>query len=125
MPDLKNARGESARNIHGSLKQRILSMDLMPGEPMDEQGLAKSFGVSRSPVREALLRLAAEGLVTSLPNKSTIVASLNVERFPPVRGCPGPCAAGRDPPCGAQVQAGGSRKNPPGPGRIRGDRATG
>ncbi|EPJ46277.1 MAG: hypothetical protein OFPI_34220 [Osedax symbiont Rs2] len=57
-------------------------MQLSPGQPVDEVGLAERFGVSRSPVREALVRLAAQGLVSTLPNKSTIISPLNIEEFP-------------------------------------------
>ena len=49
---------------------------------IDEASLAKRFDVSRSPIREALVRLATEQLVRTLPNKGTIVAPLNFEEFP-------------------------------------------
>ena len=57
-------------------------MSLAPGALLDEVKIAKRFNVSRSPVREALIRLSSEGLVKTLPNKSTMVAPLNVEEFP-------------------------------------------
>jgi DNA-binding GntR family transcriptional regulator len=82
MNPLKKTRGEGAQKIFTILKEQILSMELMPGHPVDEMGLVERFGVSRSPVREALLHLSAGGLVISLPNKSTIVSPLNVEAFP-------------------------------------------
>jgi DNA-binding GntR family transcriptional regulator len=82
MNSRKRTRGEGAQKIYSALKQQILSMALMPGHSLDELGLAETFGVSRSPVREALLHLCADGLATSLPNKSTIVSPLNVELFP-------------------------------------------
>jgi DNA-binding GntR family transcriptional regulator len=78
----KRTRGEGAQKIHAALREEILSMELPPGHPLDEAGLAAKFGVSRSPVREALVRLSADGLVNTLPNKSTIVSPLNVEDFP-------------------------------------------
>ena len=78
----KRTRGLGAQKIYSALKEQILSMALMPGHPLDELGLAETYGVSRSPVREALLHLCADGLATSLPNKSTIVSPLNVEAFP-------------------------------------------
>ena len=64
------------------LREQILSMELLPGCSLDESGLAEQFGVSRSPVRQALLQLTVNGLATSLPNKSAIVSPLNVELFP-------------------------------------------
>lgn len=44
--------------------------------------MATKYGVSRSPVREAFIRLSAEGLINTLPNKNTQVAPLNIEDFP-------------------------------------------
>jgi len=78
----KRTRGEGANRIFNTLREEILSLDLSPGQPVDEVGLAERFGVSRSPVREALVRLASKGLVNTLPNKSTIIAPLNIEEFP-------------------------------------------
>lgn len=78
----KRTRGDSASRIFNTLKEEILAMQLAPGLPVDEVGLAERFGVSRSPVREALVRLASQGLVNTLPNKSTIIAPLNIEEFP-------------------------------------------
>ena len=54
----------------------------MPGQPLDETGLAERFGLSRSPVREALIRLSLEELVVTLPNRSTIVAPIEIATFP-------------------------------------------
>ncbi|MCJ8299815.1 MAG: GntR family transcriptional regulator [Pseudomonadales bacterium] len=78
----KRTRGDGANRIFNILREEILSMQLSPGQPVDEVGLAERFGVSRSPVREALVRLAAQGLVSTLPNKSTIISPLNIEEFP-------------------------------------------
>ncbi|MFT5706248.1 MAG: DNA-binding GntR family transcriptional regulator [Oceanospirillaceae bacterium] len=78
----KRTRGEGANRIFNILREEILSLHLNPGQPVDEVGLAERFGVSRSPVREALVRLASQGLVHTLPNKSTIIAPLNIEEFP-------------------------------------------
>ena len=75
-------RGYGALSIFEALRNEILSLELKPGAPIDEAGLAERFRVSRSPVREALVRLGAEGLVHTLPNKGTVVAPLNVEEFP-------------------------------------------
>lgn len=78
----KKARGYGALTIYEKLRDEILSLDLEPGQLVDEASLATRFGVSRSPVREALVRLSSEALLHTLPNKGTIVAPLRVHEFP-------------------------------------------
>lgn len=75
-------RGSGAQRVYEMLRRDILCLDLRPGELLDEATLSERFGMSRSPVREALIRLSMEGLVVTLPNKSTLVAPLNIEEFP-------------------------------------------
>ena len=72
----------SARDIYAELRADILSLDLAPGEVIDEAGLADRFGVSRSPIREALIRLESDGLIRMTPNKGTVVTPLRLEEFP-------------------------------------------
>jgi DNA-binding GntR family transcriptional regulator len=64
-----------------ALAGRILGGALAPGARLDEQGLAEGFGVSRTPVREALAQLAAMGLVERRPHRGVIVAGLSMERL--------------------------------------------
>ena len=78
----KRTRGEGALKIYRSLRHDILTLSMAPGELLDEVRIAQRFEVSRSPVREALIRLSSEGLVQTLPNKSTMVAPLNIEELP-------------------------------------------
>ena len=78
----KKARGFGALTIYEKLRDEILSLDLEPGQLVDESSLAVRFEVSRSPVREALVRLVSEGLLQTLPNKGTIVAPLRIQEFP-------------------------------------------
>ncbi len=68
--------------VHEALRREILSLALPPGELLDETRLSQRFGFSRSPVREALIRLAGEQLVVTLANRSTIVAPIDITRFP-------------------------------------------
>ncbi len=49
---------------------------------IDENTVAKRFEVSRSPVREAFIRLAADGLILTLPNKNSQIAPLEINEFP-------------------------------------------
>jgi len=77
-PAAKRGRGFGAAFVYGSLRDDILSLRLQPGTLLDETELAARFGVSRSPVREALIRLAGDGLVQTLRNRSSIVAPFDV-----------------------------------------------
>lgn len=57
-------------------------MRAAPGAFLDEAGIAARFGVSRSPVREALIRLEADGLVTASPNRTAAVSPVDLAGFP-------------------------------------------
>ena len=59
------------------LRLRIFAHDLAPGSWVDEQALASEFGISRTPLREALKVLAAEGLVVLRPRRGCYVAELS------------------------------------------------
>lgn len=78
----RRVRGTGSRLCHDTLRHEILSLVLQPGQLLDETTLAERFAMSRSPVREALIRLAGEDLVVMLPNRSTIVAPIDVQAFP-------------------------------------------
>jgi GntR family transcriptional regulator, trigonelline degradation regulator len=62
-----------------NLRQAIIERRLVPGQRLIERELVELTGVSRTSVREALRELAAEGLVTAIPNKGTIVANVSAE----------------------------------------------
>ncbi len=76
------SRGSGVQLVYDALKHDILEMTIPPGEPLDETRLSRRFNMSRTPVREALVRLAAEGLVTTLPNRNTIAAALDFSIMP-------------------------------------------
>jgi len=78
----KRPKGGGSKYVYETLKREILSLALQPGVPLDETGLSERFAMSRSPVREALVRLSAEGLVVMLSNRSTLVAPINLTEFP-------------------------------------------
>lgn len=75
-------RGSGARLVYDTLRDEILSLTLAPGETIDEAALADRLSMSRTPIREALVRLAADGLVSMLPNRSTIVAPIDFLNLP-------------------------------------------
>ena len=64
-------------DVHALLRERIVKGDLLPGKRLQDVLLAAELGVSRTPVREALLHLEREGLVESDPNRGFFVAPLN------------------------------------------------
>ncbi len=65
-----------ARIVYESLRRAIISVQLAPGEALEELQLCKTYRVSRTPVREALIRLASEDLVELEPNRGAKVAAL-------------------------------------------------
>jgi DNA-binding GntR family transcriptional regulator len=75
-------RGSGAQSVYASLRRDILDLTLSPGSPLDESGLSERFAMSRTPIREALMKLAADGLATTLPNRSTIVAPIDFATLP-------------------------------------------
>lgn len=70
-------RGSGVKMVYDLLRDEILDLTLPPGSPIDEVQLAERFAMSRTPIREALVRLAGEGLVDTLPNRSTMVANID------------------------------------------------
>ena len=93
MPNTANVESEpSARpaaldqrtlwqRAHEHLRDEIISGSLTPGTELNEVTLAESLGVSRGPIREALGRLAIEGLVTIRPRRGAVVRALSNEEF--------------------------------------------
>ncbi len=76
-PITVRSRGEE---VYRRLKQAIVDGDLAPGSRLVESSLASHMTVSRTPVREALQRLAADGLVTQDGSRGLIVARASMEK---------------------------------------------
>jgi DNA-binding GntR family transcriptional regulator len=68
-------------DVHAALRDQIVEGRLQPGSRLQDVQLAGELGVSRTPIREALLRLAAEGLVENDPNRGFFVAPLRREEI--------------------------------------------
>ncbi|WP_319486341.1 GntR family transcriptional regulator [uncultured Cohaesibacter sp.] len=64
--------------VHQRLRDEIISMQRLPGEPISEKEIALEIGVSRTPIREALLRLSEERLVDIVPKSGTSVAKIPI-----------------------------------------------
>lgn len=74
-------RRTMAAELLDELRQRILSQDLEEGAQLRQDSLATEFGVSRIPVREALLQLEGEGLVTLTAHRGYTVTRLSLEEI--------------------------------------------
>jgi len=68
-----------SKKVYHILKERIIKGNLKPGEKILEVNIAKRLGVSRTPVREALRELAAEGFFAMKPNLGMIVIGFSIE----------------------------------------------
>ncbi len=74
----------ASQAIHRRLRDEIVSMRRLPGSWINEKEIAADCGVSRTPVREALLRLADERLVEIVPKSGTIVARIPAAVLPDI-----------------------------------------
>lgn len=61
------------------LRERILALELQPGTTLSRTALQQQFGLSQTPVRDALLKLEEEGLVTVYPQYATLVSRINID----------------------------------------------
>ncbi|TDH39440.1 GntR family transcriptional regulator [Pseudohoeflea suaedae] len=77
----KRRRGQGVGTVYEILKHEILDLTIQPGSPIDEVKLTERFSMSRTPIREALVKLASEGLVVTLPNRSTVVAPIDFQNL--------------------------------------------
>jgi DNA-binding GntR family transcriptional regulator len=75
-------RGAGVQMVYDRLRQSIIDLELLPGSALDEVRLSQQFALSRTPIREALVRLVADGLVTTQPNRGTVVAPIDFEKLP-------------------------------------------
>lgn len=75
----KIERQSLSEKIYSELKNKIIDMEFKPGERINDAELAKQFGVSRTPVREAIKRLEDDGLIESIPGSMTRVTHISSE----------------------------------------------
>jgi len=79
------ATGTAARRIETELRRAIVAMELRPGVRLSEQDIAARHGVSRQPVREALIGLSRTRLVEVMPQRGTRVARISVAKMAEAR----------------------------------------
>jgi DNA-binding GntR family transcriptional regulator len=77
----RHGRGTLRRQAYDALREMILSGKLHPGEHLSEVRLSTKLGISRTPLREALMQLDTEGLVVGKPNSGYIVAHFDLARI--------------------------------------------
>ncbi|NYE24491.1 GntR family transcriptional regulator [Pigmentiphaga litoralis] len=81
MRSQKKVFTKASDRIRMEIEEAIKDGSLLPGESVDEAELALQYDVSRTPVREALLQLQAQGLLTSLPRGGMIVAKMDLQQL--------------------------------------------
>lgn len=77
----KNGSKSVAATLRDAIENEILTGVLAPGAHLDEQSLSKKYGVSRTPVREALAQLASVNQVELRPNRGAFVMSIRFEQL--------------------------------------------
>lgn len=75
-PKQKPGKGESAQFAYRILRNEIISLRLAPGSDFEESEIIQRLGISRTPLREAVVRLSGEGLIRLLPNRGARVAPM-------------------------------------------------
>lgn len=79
LPDETIQRVSMVDNVTERLRRALLAGDIKPGEPIRVAQLEKSFGVSHIPIREAVRRLEAEGLIVAEPQRAAVAAGVDLE----------------------------------------------
>ncbi len=69
---------QAAPQVFERLREMIVSLKLPPGSALSRAALAAQFGVSSTPIRDALMRLEEEGLVDVFPQHATVVSRIDV-----------------------------------------------
>ena len=71
---------QAAPQVFDRLRELITSLALPPGSPLSRNALAEQYGLSSTPIRDALMRLDEEGLVEVFPQYATVVSRIDVKR---------------------------------------------
>jgi DNA-binding GntR family transcriptional regulator len=76
--ELDSAPASLADRAYRAIRDQLIVLDIQPGEPIDDDQLAKSLGMGRTPVREALKRLEGDRLVVSYPRRGTFATGMDI-----------------------------------------------
>jgi DNA-binding GntR family transcriptional regulator len=71
--------GRLVDRVHGAIKRAILDGGILPGQSLSVPDLSRKLAVSRSPVREAVLQLVADGIAIETPRKGVVVQTVTAE----------------------------------------------
>ncbi|HEY4772366.1 MAG TPA: GntR family transcriptional regulator [Steroidobacteraceae bacterium] len=85
--DRKTAGSLLHANVHRELRRRLITGKITPRSTLSTRGLAQELGVSQTPVREALSRLAAEGALQIRSKRKIVVPPMTAERFRDLLRC--------------------------------------
>lgn len=82
---MRNAENEKyamtiGENVYNNLKSNIIELTIKPGEMISIKDLCAQLNVGRSPVRDAVIKLEKEGLITTLPQRGTMISRIDLGR---------------------------------------------
>jgi DNA-binding GntR family transcriptional regulator len=77
-PDVEAAGASLADRAYVAIRDQLIMLEIRPNEPIDDDALATSLGVGRTPVREALKRLEGDRLVVSYPRRGTFATGMDI-----------------------------------------------
>jgi DNA-binding GntR family transcriptional regulator len=77
-PDVDSAGTSLAERAYVAIRDQLIMLDIRPSEPIDDDVLARTLGVGRTPVREALKRLEVDRLVVSFPRRGTFATGMDI-----------------------------------------------
>lgn len=72
-------RVSASQQVHDALRERIIQLDLAPGQQLSRSDIADYYGVSQTPVRDAMLKLEEEGLLVIRPQSKTEVSKIDID----------------------------------------------
>ncbi len=79
-PRQRIRRMPASLQIRDALRERIIDLDFLPGQGLSRMELANEYGVSQTPVRDAMLQLEEEGLLVIYPQSKTEVSKIDVDQ---------------------------------------------
>ena len=80
-PRQLDGTASAAHQLRAELLRAIVSLEMKPGTRISEVEIAQRYGVSRQPVREAVISLAQTGLVKTIPQRGTVVVQISVRQM--------------------------------------------